>query len=63
MDLKTMDKLEWEIEQTIVGVVTRLRLTKLPLLLSQKTMHLMAKAAVAVSEATADDRRPEDGEP
>ena len=55
MDHKIVDKLEWEIEQAIAGVIVRLGLKKLPLLPSQRTMHLMAKAAVAVYEAAADN--------
>jgi hypothetical protein len=54
MDHKTVDKLEREIEQAIAGVVARLGLRKLPLLPSQKTMRMMAKAAVAVYEAEVD---------
>jgi hypothetical protein len=66
MDQKTVDKLEREIENAIAGVIIRLGLKKLPLLPSQKTMHLMAKAAVAVYEASADcgeDRPTSNGEP
>ncbi len=54
MDQKAVDRLEREIEQAIAGVVARLGLKKLPLLPSQKTMRMMAKAAVAVYEAAAD---------
>ena len=63
MDQEIVDRLEREIEQAIAGVVTRLGLKKLPLLPSQKTMRMMAKAAVAVYEASADECRPEDREP
>jgi hypothetical protein len=48
MDQKVVGKLEWEIEVAIAGVVARLGLKTLPLLPSQKTMRLMAEAAVAV---------------
>ena len=62
MDQKTADRLEREIEQALAGVVTRLRLKKLPLLPSQKTLRMMAKAAVAVYEGAVDECRPENGE-
>jgi hypothetical protein len=54
MDQRTADRLEREIEQAIAGVVSRLGLKKLPLLPSQQTMRMMARAAVAVYEAAAD---------
>jgi hypothetical protein len=54
MDQRAVDRLEREIEQAIAGVVTCLGLKKLPLLPSQKTMRIMAKAAVAVYEAAVD---------
>jgi hypothetical protein len=63
MDQKTVDRLEREIEQAIAGVVTRLGLKQLPLLPSQQTIRMMARAAVAAYEAAADEPRPEDGEP
>lgn len=50
MDRKTVNKPEREIEQAIAGVIMRLGHKKLPLLPSQGTMRLMAKAAVAVYE-------------
>ena len=56
-DEKTVRKLEREIEEAIAGVVIRLGLRKLPLLPSQHTMHLMAKAAVAVYESAVDNQR------
>ena len=54
MDQKTVRKLETEIEKAVADVVCRLGLRKLPLLPSQHTMHMMAKAAVAVYEAAAE---------
>jgi hypothetical protein len=54
MDQKTVNKLEKEIEKTIADIIIRMGLKKLPVLPSQHTMHMMAKAAVAVYEATAD---------
>jgi hypothetical protein len=62
MDQRAVDRLGREIEQAIAGVVVRLGLKKLPLLPSQQTMRMMAKAAVAVYEAAMDgkeDRVPE----
>ncbi len=54
MDQKAVDRLERESEQAIAGIVTRLGLKKLALLPSQKTMRMMAKAAVTVYEAAVD---------
>jgi hypothetical protein len=61
MDQKTVARLEREIEQALAGVVARLGLKKLPLLPSQQTLRMMAKAAVAVYEAAVDG--PEDRVP
>ena len=58
MDQRTADRLEREIKQAIAGVIARLGLKKLPLLPSQKTMRMMAQAAVAVYDAAVDG--PED---
>ena len=60
MDEKTVRRLEHELEDAIAGVVARLGLRRLPLLPSQQTMHLMAKAAVAVYESAVENQRPED---
>jgi hypothetical protein len=54
MDQKTVEKLEEKIEEAIAEIIVKLGLKKLPFLPSQKTMHLMAKAAVAVYEAEVD---------
>jgi hypothetical protein len=62
MDRRTVGRLEREVEQAIAGAVTRLGLKKLPLIPSQKAMHLMAKAAVAVYEAEADAHTPSEGQ-
>jgi hypothetical protein len=69
MDPKTVQQLEDEIEKAIAEVIMRMGLKRLPLLPSRRTMHLMAKAAVAVYEAVAegdpslpehhDEQRPE----
>jgi hypothetical protein len=69
MDPKTIAKFEGEIEQAIADVIVRMGLKRLPLLPARRTMHLMAKAAVAVYEAAVegdpsrqehqDEQRPE----
>ena len=48
MDPKTVQKIEDKIEKAIAEVIVRMGLKRLPLLPSRRTMHLMAKAAVAV---------------
>ena len=58
MQPKTVRKLEKELEQAIADVIVgRLGLKRLPLLPSRQTMHLMAKAAVAVYEAAVENCR------
>jgi hypothetical protein len=59
LDEKTVRKLEKRIEKAIVEVICDMGLRSLPLLPSGQTMHLMAKAAVAVYEAAVEnhDRR------
>jgi hypothetical protein len=59
MDQEIVDRLEREIEQAIA----RLGRNKLLVVPSHQTVRMMAKAAVAVSEAVADECRPEDREP
>ena len=56
MEQQTVHKLEQELEEAIAGVVTRMGLKKLPLLPSQQTFHLMAKAAVTVYEAAVENQ-------
>ena len=51
MDPKTRRKLEGKIEEAIAEIIVKMGLKKLPLLPARHTMHLMAKAAVAVYEA------------
>ena len=51
MDQRAVSSLEREIEEAVAIVVTRMGRDRLPLLPSQKTMHLMAKAAVTAFEA------------
>ena len=58
MDQKIVKKLEKELEETIAQVIVRMGLKKLPLLSAQQTMHLMAKAAVAVYEAAVENQHP-----
>jgi len=54
MEGKTVEKLEKQIEQALADVIVTMGLKKLPLLPSRHTLHLMAKAAVAVYEAAAE---------
>ena len=56
MDEKTVRRLERELAEAIAEVVIRLGLRKLPLLPSQQTTHLMAKAAVAVYESAVENQ-------
>ena len=58
MDPKNVQKIEDEIEKAIAEVIIRMGRKRLPFLLSRRTMHLMAKAAVAVYEAVAEGYRP-----
>ena len=55
MDPKTVEKLEGKIEEAIAEIIVKMGLKKLPLLPSRNTMHLMAKAAVAVYEAAVEN--------
>ena len=57
MDERIVRKLEHDLEDAIAGVLTHLGLRKLPLLPSRQTMHLMAKAAVAVYESAVENQR------
>jgi hypothetical protein len=64
MDEKTARKLENRIEKAILEVISDMGLKRLPLLPSQLTMHLMAKAAIAVYEAAVENcngGRPSEG--
>ena len=58
MDPKTVDKLEGKIEEAIAEVIVKMGVKKLPLLPSRHTIHLMAKAAVAVCEAAVENDVP-----
>ncbi len=55
MDEKTVRKLEKRIEKAIIEVIVDMGLRSLPLLPSQQTVHLLAKAAVAVYEAAVEN--------
>jgi hypothetical protein len=54
---KAVRNLEQKTEEAIAGVIVRMGLKNLPLLPSQQTMHLMAKAAVAVYEAAVENQQ------
>ncbi len=58
MDPKTVEKLEVRIEEAIADVIVKMGVKKLPLLPSRHTVHLMAKAAVAVYEAAVENDAP-----
>jgi hypothetical protein len=60
MDHKTVEKLEAKIEEAIAEVVVGMGLKRLPLLPSQHTFRMMAKAAVAVYEAAVENHREDD---
>jgi hypothetical protein len=60
MDPRTVEKLEEKIEEAIAQVIVTMGLKKLPLLPDRRTMHLMAKAAVAVYEGAVENQRPEE---
>jgi hypothetical protein len=55
MDPKIVEKLQDKIEEAIAEIIVKMGLKKLPLLPSRHTMHLMAKAAVTVYEATVEN--------
>ncbi len=56
MEQKTVRKLEQELAEAVAGVIAKMGLKKLPLLPSQQTMHLMAKAAVSVYESAVENQ-------
>ena len=55
MEPETVEKLEDRIEEAIAEIIVKMGLKKLPLLPSRHTMHLMAKAAIAVYEAAVEN--------
>ncbi len=58
MDPKTVHKLEKKVHEAIAGVILDMGLKRLPLLPSQHTMEMMAKAATAVYEAAVEEHQP-----
>ena len=56
MEQKTARKLERELKEATAHVIARMGLKRLPLLPSRQTMHLMAKAAVAVYESAVENQ-------
>ena len=60
MEPRTVRKLEEKLEDAIAEVIADMGLKKLPLLPSQQTMHLMAKAAVTVYEAALENQGRDD---
>lgn len=56
MDSDTVELLEEKIEEAIAEVLTRIGRKRLPIVPDQRTMHLMAKAAVTVYEAATEAR-------
>ena len=56
MEQRIVRKLENDIEEAVAAVISRLGLRHLPLLPSQQTMHLMAKAAVTVYETAVENQ-------
>lgn len=60
MDPKTVEKLEAKIEQAMADVIGKMGRRRLPLLPSQHTYQMMAKAAVAVYEAAIENPSPAD---
>jgi hypothetical protein len=57
VDQKTVEKLEEKTEYAIAEIMVKMGLKKLPLMPTRHTMHLMAKAAVAVYETAVENQR------
>ena len=55
MDQAMVRELERRVEKAVLEDITDMGLRSLPLLPSQQTMHLMARAAVAVYEAAVEN--------
>jgi hypothetical protein len=55
MDPKTVEKLEAKIEEAVSEVILKMGLKRLPLMPSQFTFQMMAKAAVAVYETAVEN--------
>jgi tRNA(Leu) C34 or U34 (ribose-2'-O)-methylase TrmL len=62
MEQKVVSALERGIEKAVAEVIMKMGLKRLPLLPSQRTMHLMAKAAVSVYEAAVEVEARGEGE-
>lgn len=60
MDQKTVEKLEKRLHESIAEAIAQMGLKRLPLLPSHDTIHLMAKAAVAVYESAVENYRPQE---
>ena len=60
MEQKVVSSLERGIEKAVAEVTAKMGLKRLPLLPSQQTVHLMAKAAVSVYEAAVEAHRERD---
>jgi len=58
MEPKIVHKLEKKLEDAIADVMLHLGVKKLPLLPSQHTIEMMAKAATAVYEAAVENHQP-----
>jgi hypothetical protein len=58
MDHRTVAKLEEKLTTAIDEVLSSLGKQRLPMLPTHHTIHLMAKAAVTVYEAAAENRPP-----
>jgi hypothetical protein len=56
---KIVEKLEENIEEAIAAIMSKMGSSKLPLMPSGHTLHLMAKAAVTVYEAAVENQEPE----
>ena len=60
MEQKIVKKLEAELEAAIAEVIVKNGLKGLPLLPSQRTRHLMSKAAVTVYETAIENQQSQD---
>ena len=56
MEQRTVRSLERKLEDAVAEVIVGMGLKRLPLLPNRQTMHLMAKAAVAVYEAAVENQ-------
>ena len=59
MDPKTVEKLEEKIEEAIAEIIVKMGERRLPLIPSQFTFQMMAKAAVTVYEAAVEQHQSE----